>query len=83
MLDDIQIPAVYALFQFLRLESSVVLEEVCMRTAFFRKVADAEPEPDGWQKQGMNRRLVLRYSWRDRLRAIVPAILKKKARTVF
>lgn len=80
VLDDIQIPSVHALFQFLRAESSVLLEEVCVRTAFFRKVADPKPEPDGWQKQGINRGLVLRYSWRDRLRAVVPAILKKKAR---
>lgn len=71
VLDDLQITAVYALFQFLRLESSVMLEEVCVRTAFFRKVVDVEPEPDGWQTKGMNRGLVLRYSWRDRLRTFL------------
>lgn len=71
VLDDIQIRSVYALFQYLRAEPSVVLEEVCVRTAFFRKVVDVEPEPDGWQKQGMNRSLVLRYSWRDRVRTLL------------
>lgn len=71
VLDDLQIPAVYALYRFLQMESSVVLEEVCVRTAFFRKVVAVEPEPDGWHKQGMNRRQVLRYSWRDRLRKLL------------
>jgi hypothetical protein len=70
-LDDIQIPSVYELVRFLRLESSMVLEEVAVRTAFFRKIRECGLGPDGWQHQGMNRHGILRYSWRDRLRRIV------------
>jgi hypothetical protein len=68
VLDDIQIPSVYELFRFLKSESAVVLEEVAVRTAFFRRLEAVESGPDGWELQGMNRRTVLRYSWRDRLR---------------
>src|SRR3984957_3942723 len=67
-LDDVQIPSVHELVRFLRMESSLVLEEVVVRTAFFRKVREADFGPDGWQHQGMNRRGVLRYSWKERLR---------------
>jgi hypothetical protein len=71
VLDDIQIPSVYQLFQFLQAESSVVLEEVAVRTAFFRKTSETPAEPDGWQKQGINRNAILRYSWCDRLRHLL------------
>jgi hypothetical protein len=70
-LDDIQIPSVYELFRFLRLESSMVLEEVAVRTAIFRKIRECGLGPDGWQHQGMNRHGILRYSWRERLRRLV------------
>lgn len=70
-LDDIQIPSVYELFRFLRMEKALVLEEVAVRTAFFRKTQEIQPEPDGWQQQRMNRRPVLRYSWRDQLRRVL------------
>ena len=62
VVDDIQIPSVYELFHFLEKESSVVLEEVAVRTAFFRRVSAAEHGPDGWVLQGMNRHTILRYS---------------------
>ncbi len=71
VLDDIQIPSVHELFRFMKMESSVVLEEVVVRTAFFRKVRECEAGPDDWQRQGLNARSVLRYSWRDRLRKII------------
>jgi precorrin-6B methylase 2 len=71
VLDDIQIPSVYELFHFLKQEPSVALEEVAVRTAFFRRVGTAEHGPDGWALQRMNRRLRLRYSWRDRLRRLL------------
>jgi precorrin-6B methylase 2 len=71
VLDDIQIPSVYELFHFLEKESSVVLEEVAVRTAFFRRESAAEDGPDGWTLQGMNRHTILRYSWRDRLRRLL------------
>lgn len=71
VLDDIQIPSVYELFAFLRQESSVVLEEVVVRTAFFRRVRVEPPSPDGWMRQGINRRTLWRYAWRDRLRRLL------------
>ena len=71
LLDDIQIPSVYELFHFLERESSVVLEEVVVRTAFFRKARVPEHGPDGWALQGINRHTIWRYSWRDRLRRLL------------
>jgi len=70
VLDDIQIPSVHELFRFLSREESVELEEVAVRTAFFRKKREWAAGPDGWERQGMNRRPVLRYSWRDQLRGL-------------
>lgn len=71
-IDDLQIPSVHELFRFLKHESSVTLEEVVLRTAFFRRIKQTAPEPDGWVSQGMNRRPLLRYTWRDRLRKLGP-----------
>ena len=71
VVDDIQIPSVYELFCFLKRESSVAMEEVAVRTAFFRRIKVAESGPDGWGLQGMNRHTILRYSWRDRLRHLL------------
>jgi precorrin-6B methylase 2 len=73
VVDDIQIPSVHELFHFLGKESSVVLEEVAVRTAFFRRIGAIEEGPDGWTSQGMNRHAILRYSWRDRLRRLFAA----------
>lgn len=71
VLDDIQIPSVHELFRFLRREPSLVLEEIAVRTAFFRKVDQPDWGIDGWQHQGINRSTILRYSWRDRLRRLL------------
>ena len=71
VVDDIQIPSVYEIFDFLRKEPPVVLEEVVVRTAFFRRTGAAEHSPDGWARQGINRHTVLRYSWRDHLRRLI------------
>jgi hypothetical protein len=71
VLDDVQIPSVHELVRFLRGEKAVALEEIVVRTAFFRKTQEGQAGPDGWERQGMNRRPVLRYSWRDRLRRVL------------
>ena len=71
VIDDIQIPSVHELFRFLKMEEYVEFEETVVRTAFFRKKsAEIGPAmgPDGWWLQGINRHLVWRYSWRDRVR---------------
>ncbi len=71
VVDDIQIPSVYELFHFLEMESAVALEEVAVRTAFFRRISTVGHSPDGWALQGINRHSILRYSWRDRLRRLL------------
>jgi precorrin-6B methylase 2 len=71
VMDDVQIPSVYELFRFLEREPGVVLEEVVVRTAFFRRLAIGQNVADGWESQAMNRGLVWRYSWRDRLRRLL------------
>ncbi len=71
VLDDIQIPAVHQLFRFMTKEPSLLLEEVKIRTAFFRKLRESGSGPDDWQLQGINKRPILRYSWRDRLRRLL------------
>jgi precorrin-6B methylase 2 len=71
VIDDIQIPSVHQLFEFLRREPEVVLEEVVVRTAFFRRAGVVDRGPDGWEFQLINRHTVLRYSWRDRLRRLL------------
>ena len=70
VLDDLQIPSVYELFRFLRMEPAVALEEVTIRTAFFRKISECERGPDGWERQRLNRHSIMRYSWRNRLRRL-------------
>jgi methyltransferase family protein len=70
-IDDIQIPSVYELFLFLQDEPCVSLEDVKVRTAFFRKISAAKPELDGWTSQAMNRHTILRYSWRDKMRRLI------------
>jgi hypothetical protein len=55
----------------MKLEPSVALDEIAVRTAFFQKTSESTGEPDGWQKQGINRNPILRYSWRDRLRRLL------------
>lgn len=71
VLDDLQIRSVYELFEFLRQEPEWVLEEVAVRTAFFRRLRVAQRGPDGWEFQGMNRSTIWRYSWRDKLRRLI------------
>jgi precorrin-6B methylase 2 len=71
VIDDIQIPSVHELFTFLKIEPSVALEEVRVRTAFFRRINAVETGPDGWMLQGINRHTVWRYSWRDKLRKLL------------
>lgn len=70
-IDDIQIPSVHELFRFLKRDPEVMFEEVVVRTAFFWRVCVLDYGPDGWEFQPMNRRTVLRYSWRDQIRKLL------------
>lgn len=81
-IDDIHIPSIQNLFRFLRQDDMFRLEEVCGRAAFFRRTAAPtfDPWDDGWWLQRFNRRTLWRYSWRDRLKAIVPESLRPALR---
>jgi predicted O-methyltransferase YrrM len=69
ILDDIQIPTIHHLFDFLRHDRMFHLDEVVRNTAFFTRTAEPtlDPEGDGWQAQRYNERTLLRYDWRERL----------------
>jgi hypothetical protein len=74
VIDDLQIPSVYELFRYLKSSREIDFEEVVGRTAFFRRAenrGNGSNNPDGWWLQEINRRLVWRYSWRDRLRRML------------
>ena len=71
VIDDIQIPSVHELFRFLKSDPSLRLEEIAVRTAFFRRVSAVDSGPDGWALQGINRQPILRYCWRDRIRGFL------------
>ena len=74
VIDDLQIPSVHHLFEFVRRDEMFELETVVDRTAFFRRT-DAPtfpPEADGWQRQAYNARELLRFTWRERLQRRLP-----------
>jgi|SRR5262245_36231151 len=60
VLDDIHIPTIANLFEFISADEMFAVEEVVETTAFFRRT-DADtfsPIEDGWWTQGYNRRAV-------------------------
>jgi hypothetical protein len=58
IVDDIHIPTITNLFDFLRSDDMFVLDEVVETTAFFRRTEAPTFSPigDGWWEQGYNRR---------------------------
>lgn len=72
VVDDIQIPGIHNLFNFLRADRMFRLEEVVRTTAFFTRTEAPvfDPFGDEWEQQGYNRRTLWRYDWRARLRKI-------------
>ena len=78
IIDDIQIRSVHNLFAFLQRDSMFRLDEVVHTTAFFTRT-DAptfSPTADGWWEQEYNRRPLLRYYWRERLKSLLPPGLR-------
>jgi len=57
VLDDIHIPAVRSLYDFLVAEPQWKLEKVALYTAFFRKIAE-DDYPKAWVEQTINKPLV-------------------------
>ena len=74
ILDDIHVPTVHNLFQFLRRDAMFELDEVVQRTAFFTRTSARTFDPfgDGWSQQNYNAKPLLRYAWRDRIRRLLP-----------
>jgi hypothetical protein len=79
ILDDIHIPTVHNLFQFLRRDAMFKLDQVVQTTAFFTRT-DAptfDPLGDGWWQQTHNSKPLLRYTWRDGIRNLLPASMRR------
>jgi len=74
VLDDIHIPTVYNLFQFLRRDAMFELNEVVQKTAFFTRTSAPTFDRfgDGWWQQKYNARPLLRYTWKNTLRSLLP-----------
>src|SRR5256885_11641572 len=74
ILDDIHIPTVHNLFRFLRREAMFELDEVVQTTAFFTRTSAATFDRfgDGWWLQNYNARPLLRYTWRNGIRRLLP-----------
>ena len=78
VLDDIQIPAVRSLHDFLMAEKEWELVKSAATTSFFRKLAD-EPYPRAWMDQGINRPLIAEIEagqrkWRVRIQLYLASI---------
>jgi hypothetical protein len=84
IVDDINIPTVFRLFEFLREDLMFELLETVYTTAIFRRTTEKlfDPFGDGWWTQEFNRtRFPVRdnaiaYSMTDKLKALVPQRLK-------
>ncbi len=84
VIDDIHIRSVHDLYMFLRGDDMFDLLEVIERTAFFRRTCAPifDPLSDGWWLQGYNRRLLMRFTWYERLRESTPEPVKTVARSI-
>ncbi len=79
ILDDIHIPTVHNLFQFLRRDAMFELDQVVQTTAFFTRTGAPTFDPlgDGWWQQNYNSRPLLRYTWKDGIRSLLPASMRR------
>ena len=80
ILDDIHIPTVHRLFQFLRRDAMFELDQTVQTTAFFSRTSAPTFDPfgDGWWLQNYNARPLLRYTWRDRIKRSFPASMRRR-----
>jgi len=79
ILDDIHIPTVHNLFQFLRRDAMFELDGTVQTTAFFTRTnaPTFDPFGDGWWQQNYNAKPLLRYAWRDRIRSLLPTSMQR------
>ena len=79
ILDDIHIPTVHNLFQFLRRDAMFVLDEVVRTTAFFTRTSAPTFDQfgDGWWQQKYNARPLLRYTWREEIKKLLPTSMQR------
>jgi hypothetical protein len=80
ILDDIHIPTVHNLFEFLRQDAMFGLDETVQTTAFFTrtKAPTFDPFGDGWWQQNYNARPLLRYTWKEKLKGVFPASMRRR-----
>jgi hypothetical protein len=80
ILDDIHIPTVHNLFEFLRRDVMFDLEEVVGTTAFFTRTSAPTFDPfgDGWWQQKYNARPLLRYRLREETKRLLPVSLQPR-----
>jgi hypothetical protein len=79
IVDDIQIPTVHNLFQFLRRDAMFELDEIVQTTAFFKRTSAPTFDPfgDGWWRQNYNAKQLLRYTWRDGIKRLLPTSMQR------
>jgi hypothetical protein len=79
IIDDIHIPTVQNLFQFLRRDAMFELVEIVQTTAFFTRtgVPTFDPFGDGWWQQNYNSKPLLRYVWKERVRGLLPTSIQR------
>lgn len=79
ILDDIHIPSVHNLFQFLRQDAMFQLDRVVQKTAFFSRTTAPtfDPFDDGWSQQNYNATPLLRYTWKERLGDLLPTSVRR------
>jgi hypothetical protein len=79
ILDDIHIPTVQNLFQFLRRDAMFALDQVVQSTAFFTRTSAPTFDPfgDGWWHQSYNAKTLLRYTWKERVKSILPSSARR------
>ena len=81
ILDDIHIPTVHNLFEFLRQDAMFELDQTVQTTAFFTRTGAPKFDPlgDGWWQQNYNARPLLRYTWKEKLKSVVPPSMRRRA----
>ncbi len=82
VIDDIHIPSIHNLFEFLRGDAMFRLETVVRTTALFSRTESPTLDPygDSWEQQGYNRRTLWRYDWRSRFGKILPHAFREAVR---